>query len=332
MELVIRHQFRNIKTGDKNFYITNFFYKLFQNLEIEYPDIKFRIENQPEYEDKGQGSVYSCMNFSIINPENQNYILFSFFDNWKYHFMKHLGWNAKNMKKFFYPGGFNFLDYFTFKSHTKNNFDLEFPIDIESVYEPFYYGPYFDCCYDEMSNLYQIRNNFEKIHKLFFRGWMWDFRKNMTDGLNQEDILIIDKNIDNENFEYVEYLNEISKYKACLSLPGGNEVCNRDIECFAVGVPVIRPALNVNYVDPLIPNYHYISCYDFCDYTIDGHAKYQSYDDFKKNLVNTWNKVKNDDEYLNFVSKNARDWFERNCISDNNLHFVLNNLDLSILK
>jgi hypothetical protein len=183
-----------------------------------------------------------------------------------------------------------------------------------------------------MSKLYQIRNNFEKINKLFFRGWMWDFRKNMTDGLNQEDILIIDKNIDNENFEYVEYLNEISKYKACLSLPGGNEVCNRDIECFAVGVPVIRPALNVNYVDPLIPNYHYISCYDFCDYTIDGNAKYQSYDDFKKNLVNTWNKVKNDDEYLNFVSKNARDWFERNCISDNNLHFVLNNLDLSILK
>jgi hypothetical protein len=41
-----------------------------------------------------------------------------------------------------------------------------------------------------------------KHKKLFFRGWMWDFRKKMTEGLNQDDILVIDKNLNKQNLKY----------------------------------------------------------------------------------------------------------------------------------
>ncbi len=331
MKLHIRNEQRQIRFGDKDFYITNFFNKLLTELQKKFNDFSFEIVNDTNYEKYGQGGIYSCMNFSIVNPENKKYILISFFDNWKYHFMSHLGWDAENMVQFFYPGGFNFYDYYTFKTNTKNNLDVKFPNDIKNIYEPFYYGPYFDCCYDFMNSLYEKNKNSDKEKKLFFRGWLWDFRKKMVNEIVTDDIIIIDKNVDNQNMEYTEYLNDLSKYKVSLSLPGGNEMCNRDIECFGVGIPVIRPHLNINYPDPLIPNFHYISCYHSCDYSFDGHPKYNSYTDFKNNLITTWNRVKNNDEYLNFVSENAKNWFDKNCTLPSNIEYLINRIDLKKL-
>lgn len=330
MELFVRHEFKDIISGNKSFYVTNFFKKLQNKIIENCGQHNFEIINDKTYEKYGQGGVYSCMNFSILNPDNNKYILISFFDNWKYHFMSHMGWDAKNMVQFFYPGGFNYSDYFSFKEISNKNPDLTFPDNIDEVYKSFYYGTYFDCCYDELKNIYETKS--QKINKLYFRGWLWDFRKKMIENINMGDILIIDKNNNNQNLEYIEFLKDTKKYVAALSLPGGNEMCNRDIECFAIGVPVIRPSLNINYDDPLIPNYHYISCYNFCDYSKDGNPKYLSYQDFKLNLISTWDKVKNNQEYLDFVAKNARIWFEKNCTVDNNIDIILKKLNLDLLK
>jgi hypothetical protein len=160
---------------------------------------------------------------------------------------------------------------------------------------------------------------------------MWDFRKQMTENINRDDILIIDKNQNNQNLNYVDYLKDMANYSVSLSLPGGTESCNRDIECFGIGVPVIRPYLQINYPEPLIPNYHYINCYHYCDYTDNGNPKYLSYEDFQKNLIYTWEKVKNNQEYLDFISKNAREWFVKNCQPENNIELFLNKIDLNLL-
>lgn len=329
MKFVLRHQLRHMLTGSKEFYVTSLFRQLIDLMKHQYPEHEFELDSSHEYDNFGYGSVSSCMSFSIINPENDNYILLSLFDNWRYHFMKHLGWNPKQMKQFFYAGGFNFTDYFNFKFVNQNNKDNEFPIDIKEVYQSFYYNPYFDCCYNNMDEISKLSH---KNDELFFRGWMWDSRKLMTDNLNQSDIIIIDKNQDNQNLDYIDYLTEIKNYKAALSLPGGTEICNRDIECFGIGVPVIRPSLQIKFEDPLIPNYHYISFYQPCDYTPIGYPSYRSYEDFKKNLIYTWNKVKNDKEYLSFVSQNAKDWFDKNCKMESNLKFISKKINLDLLK
>ena len=330
MKYVISYHFRNLLTDGNKFYVTNLFNNLKDKLISVYPQHEFVVELDPTYEKYGQGGTYSCMSFSLINPENENYILISLFDNWKYHFMTHMGWKPKKMKQFFYAGGFNYLDYFNFKKVSKNNKDVEFPDDIDNVYNSFFYNPYFDCCYDNIGKIYENRN--PKHNKLFFRGWMLDFRKKMTEGLNREDILVIDKNLNKQNLKYLDYLNEMSEYLVSLSLPGGTEICNRDIECFAIGVPVLRPNLQINYPDPLIPNYHYISCYHSCDYTNNGNPEYVSYEDFKKNLLYTWDMVKNNDEYLNFISKNARDWFVKNCSSDISIDHFIKKIKLDLLN
>lgn len=333
MKYIIRHQFRDISSLGNKYYVTNFFKKLYDNLLNKYPNHTFEIINNREYENNGYGSIYSCMNFSILNPENNNYIVLSFFDNWKYHFMQHLGWEPSKMKTFFYAGGFDYWDYFSYKATGLSNKDLDFPDTIQSVYKPLFYSPYYDCCYDKIEELYNQRQSKKIINKLFFRGYMWDFRKQMTNNLlNREDILIINKNESGKNLPYLDYLEEMSGYSACLGLPGGTEVCNRDIECFALGIPVVRPFLQVNYNDPLVSNYHYINCYHSCDYSDIGYPRYLSTEDFQKHLIYTWEKIKNNTEYLSFVSSNARSWFLKNCTADKNVEYVLNNLNLEILN
>ena len=326
-ELHIRHQFRDL--GD--YYVTNFFQSLYSCLKRKYPDIKFVVRNQKKYENNGYGSIYSCMNFSIINPKTSKYIVISLFDNWKYHFMRHLGWKPNKMVQFFYAGGFNFFDYFHFKMLEKNNPDVDLPLNITEIYKSFYYSPFSDRHEDLQKELYKSRNTKETKPILYFRGYMWDFRKDMVARIKDSSILIIDKNKKTKNLlDYSEYLKDISMYRCALSLPGGTEICNRDIECFGIGVPVIRPHLDINYPEPLIPNYHYISCYHDCKY-LHGSPEYVDPKEFKKYLIYYWEKVKDNFEYLDFISHNAREWYVKNCTLDQNIKHLLKNIDLELL-
>lgn len=328
IELHIRHQFRNL--GD--YYVTNFFRSLYQSLKIRYPNIKFSVCNHKKYENSGYGSIYSCMNFSIINPETSKYIVISLFDNWKYHFMRHLGWEPKMMVQFFYAGGFNFFDYFHFMMVEKNNTDVNLPSNITDIYRSFYYNPFSDKHDELKTELYQARNNKNTKDILYFRGYMWDFRKAMVSGMKKYDsVLVIDKN-KNKNclLNYDEYLKDIGQYRCSLSLPGGTEICNRDIECFGIGVPVIRSHLDINYPEPLIPNYHYINCYHDCKY-LDGNPYYANPKEFQTYLMYYWEKVRNNFEYLDFISNNARKWYVKNCTLNNNIEYLLNNMNLELL-
>jgi len=327
MQIIIRHLFRDLR----NYYVTSFFQLLYEKLEQKFPKYSFSIENDPAYEHNGYGGIYSCMNFSIINPQNKKYILISFFDNWKYHFMKHLGWNPSNMVQFFYPGGFNYWDYFNFRNHEKTNPDIDCPIHIKNIYNSFFYGTYEKGSLDIIENIYDDYNLLNTKPSLYFRGYLWDFRKRMTENIQDESILVTDRNENNNNLNYIDYLKDLSQYRCALSLPGGTEVCNRDIECFAVGVPVIRPYLNIQYPDPLIANYHYISCYNDCKYW-DGNPNYLSYEDFILHLKDCWNKVKNNYEYLSFIRRNARDWFVKNCTLESNVDYVLSKIQMEKLS
>lgn len=327
MQIVIRHLFRDLG----NFYVTSFFQLLYKKLLEKFSEHSFEIINDPSYENNGYGSIYSCMSFSIINPINNKYILISFFDNWKYHFMRHLGWDPSNMTQFFYPGGFNYIDYFNFKDKEKTNNDIDCPLDITDKYNSFFYGPYEKGSEDLLKNIYDNTILKDTKPQLCFRGYVWDFRKQMLDHIKDESIVILDKNTNNNNLNYIEYLSDLADYRCALSLPGGTEMCNRDIECFAIGVPVIRPYINIEYPTRLIPNYHYISCYHDCKYW-DGNASYLSYKDFASNLEYYWGMVKDNIDYLEFVRSNARKWFVDNCTLDNNVDYILSQINMEKLK
>lgn len=326
MNLVIRHLFRDL--GD--FYVTNFFQTLYNKIQLRFPEHSFDIQNDSSYEDNGYGSIYSCMHLSILNPNNQKYLVVSFFDNWRYLFMKHLGWSPQLMTQMFYCGGFNYLEYFYWKKYNQNNSDVYLPLDIEHKYYSFFYGPYNINHENIETELYDSRKIQDTIPNLYFRGYLWDFRRGLVDGLDIPDSLILDKNLEDNNLNYNEYLRDLSQYRAALSLPGGTEMCNRDIECFSIGVPVIRPLLTVNYPDPLLPNYHYIPCYDTYKY-YEGYPVVLNSKAFQESLNDCWNRVKYNEEYLNFISNNARKWYTKNCTLSCNTDYVLSTINLEML-
>lgn len=331
MKLIYRHNFRDINFSGLMYYVTEFYKAFYKKLQEKYPDIEFVHEADKKYESFGDGGLYSCLSASILNPETKKYILFSHHDAWKYHFFHHMDWEPHNMVKFYYAGSFNFVDYFNYKKTNSHNPDISLPSNIKDLYRPMYYNGYFEIGREKLDLIYKSRKEKELKSVLNFRGWMWDHRKLMSDILPKESFEIIDKNENNQNLNFVEYLEDMSSYKACLSFPGGTNICNRDFEAFSIGVPVIRPYIDKVFDDPLIPDYHYISFYQNPRYW-QWHLEYLNYKDFQDNLIDIWEKVKDNDELLEFISENCYNWYIKNCTMDKIIDGLLKEVDLTLLN
>ena len=121
------------------------------------------------------------------------------------------------------------------------------------------------------------------------------------------------------------YFEEIIKHKLALSVDGRGEFCYRDIECFAIGIPIIRYEFESIFNDKLIPNYHYISIE-----RPESMDKYRLGDlnDAKK-IEKKYYEVINDTDFLSFISKNAREYYMNNCVIDNNINKTFDLLGLN---
>jgi len=315
----------------KGYYVGDLLSGITKAIKEKYPQHEYIPHKREQFASKGNGGVYSATNLIITNEENGLYILFGTHYNWKQYFSTSSGWKPENMVKWFYTSGFNYLDYFNF---TAKHSEVKFPKDITKTYQQIYYGPFMNKDMGLMTELYKNRNPTKQ--KMIFRGWLQDFRKKMVVGIkDNKEIDIFDVRDPNANksskLSYELYLKDMSDYTCSLSLPGATEICNRDIESFGIGLPVIRPLLHTKYENPLIPNFHYISCYEDCKYW-NGTPYYPSFKEVGEYAAVYWNMVKNNEEYLNFISENARNWYLENTSLDNHLKYIMSKLDLEILN
>jgi FkbM family methyltransferase len=120
------------------------------------------------------------------------------------------------------------------------------------------------------------------------------------------------------------YFNDIIKYKLALSIDGRGEFCYRDIECFGIGVPILRFEYESSFYDELIPNYHYISVTRPSDMELYRLGSEEHY----KLLEKRYMEVINDEEFLLFISKNARKYYEDNIFQNNKLKKTFELLNL----
>lgn len=176
--------------------------------------------------------------------------------------------------------------------------------DEKYKYSPWVYFPQ-SAKYD-LERFYKIRQESIPIKtELYFRGTSLDDRTILNH---------IDKNIITpfEPISSDQYFNDIIRHKIALSVDGRGEFCYRDIECFAIGVPIIRFEYESKLYNDLIPNYHYISIPRPNDMELyrtgnENHAKI---------LEQRYYEVINDDSFLSFVSKNARQYYLNYCVMD----------------
>jgi hypothetical protein len=109
----------------------------------------------------------------------------------------------------------------------------------------------------------------------------------------------------------LSYYLGLDKYTTPFDHPG--EFCYRDIEYTLLGIPYIRIEFKDSVYDPFIPNKHYISI-----------PREKAYVEYEKNgdegvadlYIEKYKEVINDDDFLNYISKNQIEWVENNLLGD----------------
>ena len=124
-----------------------------------------------------------------------------------------------------------------------------------------------------------------------------------------------------------DYLSLAIKHKIGLALSSTAEVCYREIEYMAVGLPMMRLEYRTQLDPPLIPNYHYIAI------SRDGFAPDPNSDrlggpTYVEAYKNKFFEVKDDYKFLDFITHNAREYYTEYCSPQNRLKHVLNSLEL----
>jgi hypothetical protein len=111
-----------------------------------------------------------------------------------------------------------------------------------------------------------------------------------------------------ETYSMEEYLNKVIEYKVGLCIPGVGEICHRDIEYMAMGVPMMKFEYMSNLTPPLIPNVHYISIPRIDNHPFDGERSgKQEYADL---YIQRFLEVKDEEEFLAFIAKNAMEYYD----------------------
>jgi uncharacterized FlgJ-related protein len=115
-----------------------------------------------------------------------------------------------------------------------------------------------------------------------------------------------------------------------MNLNGAGEICYRDMEILGLGTALFRPKLLVQFDDPLIPDHHYISV----DYDSIKDEKKQDifFKKFSDLIIQRWNEVVKDKEYINFVAQNGRKWFENNVSKEKHGEIAIKLIDFNKLK
>ena len=186
----------------------------------------------------------------------------------------------------------------------------------EQKYSPWIYFP---CTIDDLESHYQKRSEMnEFIDKMYFRGTSISDRPIVTH---------IDQNYLNGYYPIGSpqtYFNDLINYKIGLSVAGRGELCYRDIEYMALGIPFIRfeyiSELNPN----LIPNFHYISVDRPEELIKDRLGNIEH----AKMIEGRFLEVKDDKDFLDFISKNAREYYTTHLNRENNVKHTLNLLGL----
>lgn len=123
------------------------------------------------------------------------------------------------------------------------------------------------------------------------------------------------------------YLDYAITHKVGLSIPGIAEICHREIEYMAIGLPTLRMEYMTPVNPPLIPNYHYISI-DRDGFCWDSNADRLGGDKYIEAYTKRFNEVKDDKGFLDFIAKNGREYYEDYCSPKNRLNHMLSLLEI----
>lgn len=164
------------------------------------------------------------------------------------------------------------------------------------------FGQYYD-------TIQEYRKQITLDKRLHFRGSVYPNLRDSIMFLLQRDA----KNVCvGGRTQFDEYIKEAAAFKLTLSMgmsPYSSDICYRDIEMFGLGIPVLRPEFRIKMQDQLLPNVHYISC----DVELDPYTLWTAnHRQTANSIYERYLQVVDDDEFLNYIATNAREWYLKN--------------------
>jgi hypothetical protein len=122
----------------------------------------------------------------------------------------------------------------------------------------------------------------------------------------------------------ISYYLDLDKYNTPYDHPG--EFCYRDIEYILCGVPFIRIEFKDQLYDPILANHHYISIP-----REHAYVAYERYGDrgLSELYISKYNEIKDDQHFLDFISKNQIKWSNRNLMNNNKEKLTFKLLELN---
>ena len=294
--------------------VTDVFRQLLSKLQEKYPQHTFthKCSNQHSYENGVTHNHFPTRKFGfyqciVENTDNGKYILLNYFDTITT-LHENNGWDLHNL-----------VETITTPGTHLNNMTYE---DSRMEYTP---SSYIYHSSSQTDKLRSAKPQQKTIDHLFFRGKTYLFRKYLETDSRYE---ILDSANGKDGIGIDSFLDEIASQKISLSLNGTAEITYRDIESFALYSPVLRPTLSCKFHNELIPDYHYIAV-NLEDIKYKWGLEY--YSAKADRIYNRYLEVKDDDEYLEFVSNNARKWFLENGTIKANVDILFKNLKLNKL-
>ena len=296
----------------KNFrYYNYFWFNLIEYLKSKFDvieDTYFEDANKRHYpikllSDDSEKMMLEC-EMIIENVESKDFVILSVSDILNSTILDH--YKNPHCKKII----FSQYDENNLKKHVydQKNFDK---------YSPWIYFP---------SNVFNIDSLYTKRKnktQLFDKFCFWGTSINERKILTHFEKEYFDWGLPIGDFE--KYSDTLINYKVALSISGRGEFCYRDIENFGLGIPIIRfEYINKMYF-PLIPNFHYISVERPDDLIIDRVGEKKHADMILKRFI----EVKDDKNFLEFISKNARDYYEKHLTIDNSIRLTYKILNLN---
>jgi hypothetical protein len=151
----------------------------------------------------------------------------------------------------------------------------------------------------EIASLNLLKTNKKHLNTISYLGNAGIKRKKILDLLKKNCNIFI-----GNKFFHIDYLHILYHSDVGLSLPGCGNFCHREIECFGLKTPVIMPRLLNRHYNKLIPDYHYVG--------VNVDWDHDSEDAIGDAIIEKYNSIKDDYDFLYGIANNAYKWYENN--------------------
>lgn len=173
--------------------------------------------------------------------------------------------------------------------------------------------------WDEHNFIEKFRHEKKINKKLFFNGACYGMRELLKELLENNPYFEFKE----KHYNYKDkenYYKELSEYQHGLSLDGAAKICYRDIEYFGMGITLFRDELKILTNELIKPNEHYFIIIDdeIKNLIYNKNKKQYIIDKIEYNIENVFNNFD-----IEGVVKNARGWYERNTLPENQLNIFI---------